>query len=112
MHEQRYDQLKAQLTDIDWIRRGSIIKRYMPCGTKTCRCQANPPQLHGPYYQWSHTVDGKAKSVRLTREQAHHVQTWINNGRRLNDIVKQMELVSYKHTEHLLQKTTQTPTEA
>lgn len=106
--QERYDQLKTQLAKIGWIRRGSISERYMPCGTKTCRCQADPPQLHGPYYQYSRVVEGKTKSVRLSRQQADLVQTWIDNGRRHNDIVKQMEHIAYQQTEHLLQEATQT----
>jgi len=111
-HQNQYQQLKTQLTEIGWIRRGTLTTRYMPCGTKTCRCQADPPQLHGPYYQWSRTIDGKTQSIRLTYDQAQLVQTWIDNGRHLNDIIKQMEHIAYEHTEHLLQQLVQTPAKA
>lgn len=108
-HQQTFDALKAELATIGWIRRGTIRKRYMRCGTHTCRCQKDPPQLHGPYYDYDRTINGTTKSRRLTHEQAQLVQGWIDNGRRLNDIIKQMEHVAHEHTKHLLQVAAITP---
>jgi len=108
-HHERYEQLKSQLADIGWIRRGSLTERYMPCGTKTCRCNANPPQLHGPYYQYKRVINGKTHSIRVTRQQADLIQGWINNGRHLNDIIKTMEQIAHEHTDHLLQHAAHTP---
>jgi hypothetical protein len=36
------DQLKAAISGIGIILRGSVTERYMPCGRKGCRCQATP----------------------------------------------------------------------
>lgn len=108
-YQQQFDTLKTELATIGWIRRGTIRKRYMRCGTPNCRCQKDPPQLHGPYYDYDRTVNGKTKSARLNHEQAQLVQAWIDNGRRLNDIIKQIEHIAHEHTQHLLQAAATTP---
>ena len=71
----------------------------MPCGKPNCRCQATPPQLHGPYYQWTRKVRGKTVTVRLTEQQAERVRDWIENGRQLDRIVVEMETLSLRMTE-------------
>lgn len=101
--EQRFSTLKAALAEIGWFRRGSVQRRLMRCGTAGCRCQANPPKLHGPYYQWTRKVKGKTVTVRLTQEQAGLMRQWIDNGRRLEGIVADMERVSQRMTEPLLE---------
>lgn len=32
-------------------------------GTPGCRCKADPPQLHGPYWQWTRKVAGKTVTL-------------------------------------------------
>ena len=52
---QRYETLKRTVAAVGLLRRGSLVRRFMPCGKPNRRCQATPPQLHGPYYQWTRT---------------------------------------------------------
>jgi len=58
-------------------------RRFMPCGKPGCRCQADPPPLHGPYWQWTRVVAGKTVTRRPTEPQARLYQEWIANRRRL-----------------------------
>jgi hypothetical protein len=102
--KERYEQLKRSIADIGLIRRGSLVKRFMPCGTPGCRCQNDPPELHGPYYQWSRKVRGKTATARLTPEQAELMQEWIANGRHLSKIIAEIEKVAYRITERELRK--------
>ena len=99
--ETRYDALKRAILALGPIRRGSLVRRFMPCGKPGCCCQATPPELHGPYYQWTRKVQGKTVTVRLTREEARLFEEWISNGRQLGKIVAQMEAVSLRITERL-----------
>ena len=96
---ERYEALKRQVADLPPIRRGSLVRRFMPCGKPGCRCQASPPQLHGPYYQWTRKVNGKTATVRVNKTQAQLLRMWIANGRRLDKLVRQMEKVSLRLTE-------------
>ncbi|MHB8875242.1 MAG: DUF6788 family protein [Myxococcaceae bacterium] len=102
--ESRYDGLRRAVADLGLIRRGSLVRRFMPCGKSGCRCQAEPPELHGPYYQWTRKVRGKTVTVRLTGEEAKAFEEWIANGRQLDKIVAQMESVSLRITERLLRQ--------
>lgn len=100
--QRRYDALKRAVRTLGPIRRGSLVRRFMPCGKPGCCCQASPPELHGPYYQWTRKVGGKTVTVRLTREEARLFEEWISNGRQLDRIVAQMEAVSFRLTERLV----------
>lgn len=72
------------------------MQRLTVCGKPGCRCQASPPQLHGPYWQWSRSVDGKTLTRRLTAEQAQLYKQWIDNARRLDALIAKMEELSEK----------------
>lgn len=98
----RYATLKRALQTVGFIRRGSLVRRFMPCGKPGCSCQATPPVLHGPYYQWTRKVRGKTVTRRLTRAQAPLFAEWIANGRRLDQIVAQMEVVSRRATDRIV----------
>ena len=100
--QQRYEDLKRGLDGLGFFRRGSLLRRFMPCGKPGCACQASPPTLHGPYYQWTRKVRGKTVTVRLTREQAEQLAGWIATGRRFDRIVRQMEQLSLRATDRLL----------
>lgn len=102
--ERRYEELKRQIADVPPIRRGSVVRRFMPCGKPGCRCQAKPPRLHGPYYQWTRKFEGRTVTTRLDRDQAKLLREWIGNGRRLDRLVRQMEQVSLRLTESRLRQ--------
>jgi hypothetical protein len=102
--DDRYLALKRSLADLGYVRRGSLVRRFMPCGKPGCRCQATPPQLHGPYYQWTRKVRGKTVTVRLTPDEAHLLEEWIANGRQLDRVVAQMERVSLRITDRIVRR--------
>ena len=99
---ERYEALKREVATVPPIRRGSLVRRFMPCGKAGCRCQASRPELHGPYYQWTRKVRGKTVTVRVTPAQAKLLREWIHNGRRLDRILRQMETVSKRLTDRML----------
>jgi len=71
------------------------------CGTAGCRCHADPPRLHGPYYQWTRKVKGKTVTVRLSEQQARLLKQWIANARRLDKTLAEMQRLSERITEPL-----------
>lgn len=97
--QERFEALKRELADTPPVRRGSVVRRFMPCGKAGCRCQGRSPKLHGPYYQWTRKVDGKTRTTRINQAQAKLIRGWIQNGRRLDRIVRQLETVSLRLTE-------------
>jgi hypothetical protein len=89
--EQRHRALLAELADIGLVLRGSIALRLCHCGNPTCRCKADPPVLHGPYYKWTRKVAGKTVNATLTPEQAAQFKDWNQNMRKLDQIVDQLQ---------------------
>lgn len=98
-YERRYRELATQLADIGFIRAGSLALRHNRCGKPNCLCHADPPQLHGPYWQWTTKVDGKTVNRRLTPAQTQLYSEWIDNDRRLQKLIRQMRDIAAKATE-------------
>ena len=96
------DQLATDLATVGFVSPGSVVSRYTSCGKPGCRCQADPPQRHGPYYQWSCAVAGKTVSRRLTEDQAQLYQGWIANRRSIEQLLTQMEQTSAAAADLLL----------
>jgi hypothetical protein len=98
-YEQRYRELAAQLATIGLIHSGSVTRRYTRCATPGCKCHADPPQPHGPYYQWTAKINGKTVTRRLTASEAELYQEWIANDRRLRHLIGQMRQIAAKAAE-------------
>ena len=95
-------ELGSEASRIGWLASGSLVRRSTACGKPGCRCQADPPQLHGPYWQWTKKVNGKTVTRRLTDEQARLFGEWIGNRQRLQRTLTAMEAISDKATAILL----------
>jgi hypothetical protein len=98
-YEQRYRELAAQLATIGLIHSGSITRRYTRCATPGCKCHADPPQPHGPYYQWTAKNNGKTVTRRLNESEAQLYQEWIANDRRLRHLIQQMRQIAAEAAE-------------
>ena len=86
--------LAHELGQIDGVLPGSLVVRQMRCGKPGCACKADPPALHGPYIQWTRTVDGKTVTRFLSQEQLARYQPWFDNARKLKELVAKLEIVS------------------
>jgi hypothetical protein len=51
--------LAQALGEIDGVLPGSVVVRRMRCGKTACACQTDPDARHGPYIQWTRTINGK-----------------------------------------------------
>ncbi len=87
-------ELSHGLKNIDFALHGTIWKHYMKCSNVKCKCHANPPKLHGPYYDWSRKVKGKTVNIRLSEEQANVIEKWIQNMKRLESVCSSIETIS------------------
>ncbi len=100
--EREYQELKRQILTLGWARPGSVIRRYMPCGNPACRCLSRQLRLHGPYFQWSHKIGGKTRSLRLSEDQAQRAKEWANNYRKLKRLLRRMERLALHETNRIL----------
>ncbi len=86
--------LADAIGEIDGVLPGSVVVRHMRCGKQGCACKADPPALHGPYIQWTRTVNGKTVNRFLTPEQLDRYQPWFDNARRLKELVAKLEIAT------------------
>lgn len=86
--------LADEIAKIDGVLPGSVVVRHMRCGKPGCACKAEPPTLHGPYVQWTRTVNGKTVTRFLTDEQLARYQPWFDNSRRLKDLTAKLAIAS------------------
>jgi hypothetical protein len=98
----RYEELLKEIGETGYIASGSLAPRYNRCGKPNCRCHADPPQLHGPYWHWTAKVDGKTVNRRLTDAEAEIYQQWIANDRRLRKLVDELRDVAHEAIELML----------
>ena len=103
-YQARLQQLASLLPPAGFISSGSVVHRFVPCGKPGCRCQADPPQLHGPYWQWTRVLAGKTTTRRLNPEQARLYQEWIANRRRITRTLAEMDKVSQQAATILLRE--------
>jgi hypothetical protein len=95
-YERRYRELATELASVGLISSGSVTRRYTHCATPGCHCHADPPQLHGPYYQWTAKVNGKTVTRRLSPREAALYKEWIANDRKMRRLIDQMRQVAAK----------------
>ena len=87
------------LAEIDGLLPGSVVVRHMRCGKPDCACKADPPVLHGPYIQWTRTVQGKTVTRYLSQEQLERYRPWFDNAHRAKDLITKLEIASLQALE-------------
>lgn len=102
-YRERVRRLAAQLAETSFFVKGTVIRHYARCGNPACRCQRDATQRHGPYYRWSTKVAGKTVSRHLTDEEGRLYSEWIAERRRVREILRQIERVSEKAADVILQ---------
>jgi hypothetical protein len=87
-------EIAARLASVSFALPGTLADRMTRCGYPGCRCHADPPQLHGPYHQWTRKKDGRTATRILTEEQLARYQPWFDNHRRLRELITELEALS------------------
>ena len=71
-----------------------LVARHTRCGNHNCHCYSEPPELHGPYLQWTRTEANKTVSRIWSDEQLSRYQTWLDNARRARDTLSELEALA------------------
>lgn len=99
----RDDQRRSKITDrigaIGFALPGTLIVRRTSCKKEGCRCMADPPQLHGPYFQWTRKVNGKTVTRLLTEEQMDRYGQWFDNAKQARTLLSDLEDLSLRIAE-------------
>jgi len=103
-YQRRYREIAAQIGEVGLVISGSLAARYNRCGTPGCRCHADPPQPHGPYWHWTTKVNGKTVNRRLNAREAELYKDWIDNDRRLRSLVAELRNTASAATQLILEE--------
>lgn len=106
--QRRYQASRKQLLQVGLIASGSLLQRYTVCTNAGCRCHHAPAQRHGPYWQYTRKINGKTVTARLTNEQAERYREWIDNRRKLDQIIAEMDELSRQIRDLLLAQSQET----
>src|SRR5882672_1941323 len=85
--EARIETLKQAIVRLGDLRPGKLSQQYNVCGKADCRCKADPPQKHGPYYQVSFTRNGKSSTQFVRKQELVVVRQQLRNYQRLRDLI-------------------------
>ncbi len=100
-HEHRRAQIAAEIAALGPCLPGTLSARRLRCGNPRCRCRdADRDQRHGPYLYWTRKVSGKTASKLLSAKQAERYRPWLDNDRRLHDLVRELETLSIRAAQH------------
>ena len=102
--ERRIERIKAKLASLGELRPGNLSEQYNVCGKPACRCKADPPQRHGPYYQLGWTRHGKSTTRFVRRSELADARRQLKNYAGLQSLVEEwvdlsIELCELKRAE-------------
>lgn len=80
---------------------GSLVERRNRCGTPTCHCHADPPQLHGPYLSWTRKVNNKTVTRKVVADEADRYREWMDNHRRLRKLVAELQTLAVEQVDRV-----------
>ncbi len=83
----RIERAKKAVASLGDLRPGSLSEQYNTCGTPNCRCKADPPQRHGPYYQLNYTRHGRSRTETVHPEHLAQVRSEIRNYQKLQALL-------------------------
>jgi hypothetical protein len=86
--------IAAELASLGFALPGTLIQRHVRCGKPRCRCHADPPVLHGPYWQWTRKTGGKTVTRLVPDDQLDDYRQWLDNHRRLRALVAELEALT------------------
>jgi hypothetical protein len=81
----------AEIAGLGLALPGTLIQRHVRCGRARCRCHDDPPELHGPYWQWTRKQAGKTVTRLVPDDQLDDYRQWLDNHRRLRELVAELE---------------------
>ncbi|MGH7268199.1 MAG: DUF6788 family protein [Candidatus Rokuibacteriota bacterium] len=93
-YEAQFHALRAQLAELGFFCKGTVLERWMTCGKPTCACRTEPARRHGPYFEWTYKEAAKTVNVRLTPEAVAAYRAGTAEWRRLRRLLTRLESLS------------------
>ena len=97
--------VKEELAGLGDLRPGSLSTQFNVCGSPNCKCKAEPPQKHGPYFQVSFTRKGKGSTKFVKEDDLPAIREQLKNYERMKELIDKwielsMELSNLRLTRH------------
>jgi len=92
--KERKREITKELAKLGFCLPGSVTTQMRRCGTPGCHCHTDDAFKHGPYRLWSRKVAGKTVTRVLTESQFDQYRQWIDNARRLDELVAELKQLS------------------
>lgn len=73
---------------------GALTHRRTRCGKAGCRCTADPPVLHGPYWSWTRKIENKTVTRYLSDAEVADYQVFFENAKQLRVLLSELEALS------------------
>jgi uncharacterized protein DUF6788 len=86
--------IAAEIAGLGLALPGTLLQRRTRCGRPGCACHADPPVLHGPYWQWTRKITGKTITRIVPDDQLADYRQWISNDHRLRELVAELETLT------------------
>ena len=87
--QRKIERIKQSLAALGDLRPGSLNEQFNVCGNPSCRCKADPPRKHGPYFQLSWTRKRKSKTRFVRKHEVKSVRSQMKNYERLQSLLDQ-----------------------
>ena len=94
--EKQIQKVKQQIAELGDLRPGALSQQYNVCGNPSCRCKADPPIKHGPYYQISFTLKGRSTSQFVRQEDVALVRRQLANYHRLRELIDEWIALAFQ----------------
>jgi hypothetical protein len=91
LSERKRDNIAKALSKVGFILPGSLAVRTYRCGKSNCICHTSEDRMHGPYIQWTRSVEGKTVHRRLTQEQLQDYEPYFIEAKRIRDLIARLE---------------------
>lgn len=103
--EERIAHIKQEIAELGTdLSPGILTRQYNVCGRADCRCKADPPRRHGPYYQLSYTRQGQSTSQFVKKEDLPLVRKQVRAYRKLKRLVDRWIALGMQLSRHRLQQ--------
>jgi hypothetical protein len=85
--ETQIQRIKQELATLGDLRPGNLSQQFNVCGKLGCRCKADPPRRHGPYFQISYTWQGRSHTQFVRKDDLPTVEQQLQNYLRLRELL-------------------------
>lgn len=91
--------VKKKISGLDYVIRGSVYKTSMPCGKPNCICKRDPSKLHGPYWYFTKSVQGRTKGRKLKKQEIEAYKKGVQQYKELRELIQEYVKLSEEAVE-------------